>query len=96
MVYYTHMDQDKAKQLQNAEKIFCDRVEGGFTQEFFVMAMASGAEEIHYALTPQHLKRLSQWLKHQVDNYEKEHGTINAEWSPNMKSPFQLPSDDNK
>lgn len=83
---------DTVKKIAEAEKVFCEKVNGGFTQEFFVMAMCSGSDEKYYALTPQHLKRLSQWLAHQVTEYEKQHGAINAEWNPNMKSPFQPPN----
>jgi hypothetical protein len=42
-----------------------------------------------YALTPQHMKRLSQYLAHQLSDYEKQFSPINAEWVPGIKSPIQ-------
>ena len=53
------------------------------------MGMFTGEAGIAYALTPQHLKRLSQYLAHQVQDYEKQFGTIQAEWSPGIQSPIQ-------
>lgn len=72
-----------------APKQFLDNVTGGFTEEFFVLAMVSGEQGTAYALTPQHAKRLSQWLAYQIEDYEKQHKKIEAEWIPGLKSPIQ-------
>lgn len=75
--------------ITKAPKQFLDNVTGGFSEEFFVLAMLSGENATMYALTPQHAKRFSQWLSYQVDDYEKKHQKIEAEWIPGMKSPIQ-------
>lgn len=75
--------------ITKAPKQFLDNVTGGFSEEFFVLAMLSGEHAVAYALTPQHAKRLSQWLSYQIDQYEQKHRKIDAEWVPGMKSPIQ-------
>lgn len=75
--------------LLKAPKQFIDSVMGGFTDEHFIMAMLSGENAHIYAVTPQHAKRIAQWMKYQIDEYEKKHGIINAEWTLGMKSPLQ-------
>ncbi len=70
-------------------KQFLENVTGGFSQESFALAMLSGEHAVVYALTPQHTKRLSQWLAYQIEHYEKTHGPIAAQWEPGMKSPIQ-------
>lgn len=72
-----------------APKQFLDTVTGGFSEEFFVLAMVTGENAAVYALTPQHAKRLSQWLTYQVEQYEKKHHTVDATWIPGTKSPIQ-------
>lgn len=79
----------KSEDLKNAPKLFCESVSVGFTPEYFVMGLNSGAQAAIYALTPQHLKRLHQYLAHQINEYEKEHGAIKAEWNPNVPSPLR-------
>lgn len=59
--------------ISKAPKQFLDNVTGGFSEEFFVLAMVSGEHATAYALTPQHAKRLSQWLAYQIEDYEKKH-----------------------
>ena len=76
--------------LHNAPKQFCEQITIGFTEEFFVMALASGQSAAAYTLTPAHAKRLKQYLDKTVSDYEEKYGTINAEWNPNVKSPIQL------
>ncbi len=53
------------------------------------MGLSSGTQASIYSLTPQHLKRLKEYLAHQIHSYEKEHGEIAAEWNPNVVSPVQ-------
>jgi hypothetical protein len=76
-------------ELRLASKLFCDNVSGGFTNESFLLAMYSGKTPTVFVLTPSHMKRLFQWMKHQIDDYEKQNGEIKAEWNPNIPSPLQ-------
>ena len=69
--------------------MFCESISVGYTPEYFVMGLSSGSQAAIYSLTPQHLKRLKEYLSHQISEYEKEHGTIKAEWNPNVVSPVQ-------
>lgn len=64
-----------------------------------MLAMLSGENAMTYALTPQHAKRFSQWLAYQIEQYEKKHQKIDAEWIPGTKSPLQstdFPTTENK
>ena len=79
----------KAEDLKNAPKVFCENISVAFTPEYFVMSLSSGAQSSIYTLTPQHTKRLAQYLAHQVAEYEKSHDEINAIWNPNIVSPMQ-------
>lgn len=53
------------------------------------MALSSGNQNQIYSLTPQHAKRLQQYITHQMTEYEKEHGSVKADWSPTIVSPVQ-------
>ena len=75
--------------LSKVPKQFCENITVAYSQEFFIMGMFTGEQGIAYALTPQHLKRLSQYLAHQVGDYEKKFEVIKAEWSPGIQSPIQ-------
>ena len=79
----------KSEDLKKAPKLFCESINVGFTPEYFVMALSSGNQGTIYSLTPQHVKRLKQYLSHQIEEYEKEHGEITAEWDPKIVSPVQ-------
>ena len=79
----------KAEDLQKAPKIFCENIKIGFTPEYFVVGLSSGAQSSIYSLTPQHTKRLLQYLGHEIAQYEKAHGEIKSEWSPSIVSPVQ-------
>jgi hypothetical protein len=70
-------------------KQFCENITVAFSQEFFVMGMLTGESGVIYALTPQHMKRLSQYLSHQIADYEKQFGAIDATWVPGIQSPIQ-------
>jgi hypothetical protein len=75
--------------LNKVSKQFCENISVAFSQEYFIMGMFTGDAGIAYALTPQHLKRLSQYLQHQLTDYEARFGAINAEWTPGIQSPIQ-------
>ncbi|MCR4325259.1 MAG: hypothetical protein Q8P19_00185 [bacterium] len=70
-------------------KQFCENIAVAFSQEYFVMTMLTGEQGITYALTPQHMKRLQQYLAHQTGEYEKKFGEIDATWVPGIQSPIQ-------
>jgi hypothetical protein len=70
-------------------KQFCENVVAGHSQENFVLLLSVGETASAYALTPQHMKRLVQSLSHQVSEYEKTYGVIQATWSPGIQSPLQ-------
>jgi hypothetical protein len=79
----------KSDEVKNAPKLFCESISIAFTPEYFIMGVASGAEGTVYSLTPQHAKRLNQYLTHQIKEFETSHGEIKAEWNPNVISPVQ-------
>lgn len=79
----------KQEDLKKAPKLFCESVSVAFTPEYFVMGLTSGNQGTIYTLTPQHIKRLQQYLTHQLKEYEEKHGTVNATWDPNIISPVQ-------
>lgn len=75
--------------LNKIPKQFCENITVAFSQEFFVMGMLTGETGVMYALTPQHMKRLTQNLAYQIAEYEKRFGPIDAEWTPGIQSPIQ-------
>lgn len=75
--------------LNKVPKQFCENITVGVSQETFVMGMLNGEQGSFYVLTPQHMKRLSQYLVHQVGEYEKQYGEIKADWQPLTQSPIQ-------
>ena len=77
------------EELQKAPKMFCENIRVGFSPEFFVMGLSSGAQSSIFSLTPQHAKRLLQYLGHEIQQYEKANGEIQAVWNPNIVSPVQ-------
>ena len=79
----------KSEDLKKAPKLFCESVNVGFTPEYFVMGFTSGNQGSIYSFTPQHAKRLQQYLSHQLAEFETKHGEINAKWDPKIKSPVQ-------
>lgn len=79
----------KSEDLKKAPKLFCESINIGFTPEYFVLGLSSGNQGTIYSLTPQHAKRLQQYLTHQLSEFEKEHGVVTAEWNPNVVSPVQ-------
>lgn len=86
----------KPEDLQKAPKMFCENIRLGFSPEFFVMGLSSGEQASIFSLTPQHAKRLMQYLSHEISQFEKVNGEIKADWNPNVVSPVQnlnLPDD---
>jgi hypothetical protein len=86
----------KPEDLEKAPKLFCENIKLGYSPEFFVMGLSSGAQVSIFSLTPQHAKRLQQYLNHEIVQFEKVHGEIKADWNPNVVSPVQklnLPHD---
>lgn len=79
----------KPQDLKRAPKLLVENIKIGFSPEYFVMGISSGAQAQVYSLTPGHAKRLQQYLEHELHNYENQHGTITAEWNPNVVSPVQ-------
>ncbi len=79
----------KPQDLQNAPKIFCENIRIGYSPEFFILGLSSGAQATIYTLTPEHAKRLLQYLSHEIMQYEKQNGKIAATWNPNIVSPVQ-------
>ncbi len=76
--------------LNKLPKQFCDSISIAYSPEYFAFAMFSGQNGNAYAITPEHAKRLLQYLSYNLENYEKTFGTINAEWSPGIQSPIQM------
>ena len=76
--------------LTKVSKQLCENISVAFTEEYFVMAMIAGDAGQAYALTPQHMKRLSQYLAYQIAEYEKLHGEIKTQWMPGVESPIQM------
>ncbi len=79
----------KPEDLQKAPKLFCENIKLGFSPEFFIIGLSSGAQTSIFSLTPQHAKRLQQYLTHEIAQFEKLHGEIKADWNPNVVSPVQ-------
>ncbi len=79
----------KPEDLKKAPKLFAENIKIGYTPEYFVVGISSGEQAQIFSLTPGHAKRLKLYLEHELSEYEKQHGTINTEWSPNVASPIQ-------
>ncbi len=79
----------KSEDIKNAPKLFCESINLAYTPEYFIMSLSSGAQGTIYSLTPQHAKRLQQYLTHQIAEYEKANSEIKADWNPQIVSPIQ-------
>lgn len=75
--------------LKKAPKLFAENIKIGHTPEFFVMGVSSGAQAHIFSLTPGHMKRLHQYIEHELKAFEEKNGEITAEWNPNVVSPVQ-------
>jgi hypothetical protein len=76
--------------LASLPKKYVDRVAIVGTKDLFFFINIIGKEQEAFVLTPQHAKELLISFTHNIEEYEKKNGKINAEWSPNIKSPFQI------
>lgn len=72
-------------------KQFTESVVTAYTEEYFALAILSGQNVAGFALTPEHAKRLTMSLAHNVEEYERTFGTIDADWKPGIESPIQIP-----
>lgn len=79
----------KQEDIKKGTKLFCESINVAFTPEYFVLGLTSGDQGALYALTPEHTKRLQQYLAHQLKEYEEKHGEIDAKWDPKILSPVQ-------
>lgn len=79
----------KKEDLQKAPKLLAENIKIGYSPEYFVLAISSGAQAQAYSLTPAHAKRLKQYLDHELKNFEEQYGEVTAKWSPNIVSPVQ-------
>lgn len=79
----------KPSDIKSAPKQFCETVNMGFSEEFFVLSLNSGEDSSVYAFTPKHAKRLLQYLNHQIGEYEEKYAEINTTWKPDILSPMQ-------
>ncbi len=79
----------KKDELKNAPKLLCEKAQVAYTPEFFALGLQSGNQANVYSFTPQHAKRLAQYLAHQVKEFEDKHGEIDAHWDPKIVSPVQ-------
>ena len=79
----------KPNDLKRAPKLLVENIKIGYSPDYFVVGMSSGAQAQVYSLTPAHAKRLAQYLAHELTDYEEKYGEITAEWNPNVVSPVQ-------
>ncbi len=75
--------------INKIPKQFCENVVAARSKETFILGMLAGENGTFFALSPEHFKRLVQNLTHQLGEYEKEFGKIDAEWVPGVQSPIQ-------
>ncbi|MES2315793.1 MAG: hypothetical protein V4486_03615 [Patescibacteria group bacterium] len=78
----------KKVNMNQLPKKFIDGAIGAFGKELFSFAMTSGNNLDSFATTPQVMKSIAQWMGRQVENYEKQFGTIDMT-PPKVLSPLQ-------
>lgn len=74
--------------INAAPKRFADGMFGGFNKSTFFFAVTSGEDYTGFATTVEQMKVFYNWLKDNVERYEKEHGVI--ELTGPVISPFQI------
>lgn len=74
--------------INDLPKKFCEQSFGAFGKEIFFVSLISGKNLDTYALTPQTMKSITEWMVSQVKSYEAKHGTINMAPEP-IQSPIQ-------
>jgi len=81
---------------KNVPKAFCEdtsiAVWSGGAGSMILLGLRSGSNAQAFALTPEHAKRLMQYLTHEVAEFEKKIQKIEGEdWTPSMKTPYEFP-----
>ena len=81
---------DPAKiNMNQLPKKFIDGAIGAHGKEIFSFALTSGNNLDSFATTPQVMKSIAIWINKQVENYEKQVGTIDMA-PPRVVSPLQV------
>jgi hypothetical protein len=75
--------------INKLPKKFADGALGAFGKNFFAFAITSGNNLDSFATTPQVMKNIANWMKKQVENYEKQFGEIDMTPSK-IISPLQI------
>ncbi len=70
-------------------KKFIDGAVGGYGKEVFTFALTSGNNLDPYAVTPTTMKSIAEWMRGQVESYEKQFGPIDMT-PPVVQSPIQI------
>ena len=70
-------------------KKFCDGAIGTYGKEIFSFGLTSGNSIDSFATTPQIMKNISLWINKQLEEYEKQFGTIDMT-PPQIQSPIQM------
>jgi hypothetical protein len=74
--------------INDLPKKFCEQSFGAFGKEVFFVSLISGKNLDTYAMTPQTMKSISEWMINQVKSYENKHGVISM--APEaIQSPIQ-------
>jgi hypothetical protein len=76
--------------FQKLPKLILEATRVAYTDKHFFIALKNGQNITVQAVDPAHMKQIVQSLQHQLKEYEKKHGEVKAEWTPNMLSPIQL------
>jgi len=74
--------------MNQLPKKFIDGAIGAYGKDFFTFAMTSGNNLDSFATTPQVMKSIADWMKKQVESYEKQFGVIDMT-PPKVVSPIQ-------
>lgn len=75
--------------MNQLPKKFVDGAIGAHGKEMFSFALTSGNNLDSFATTPQVMKSIAIWINKQVENYEKQFGTIDMT-PPKVVSPIQV------
>lgn len=80
---------------KDSPKQFCEdslmAIHSGEAGSMFLMTLRSGMNAPIFALTPEHAKRLSQYMTYMVQEFEKKVRKIEGEdWAPGLKSFLQV------
>jgi hypothetical protein len=74
--------------INDLPKKFCEQSFGAFSKEAFIVSLISGKNLDTYAMTPQTMKSISEWMANQVKSYETKHGVIDMT-PESVQSPIQ-------